>query len=163
MVRAAAQGWLEFDVFTPKSIPFRDKLATRSAPPCIATLAAGGPLLELTDHRPPAESVRARPRTSSSAAWWRRVVTRIEKVPLLLLAFAATLLWCGLNHRLTPESWRMPVDYSGDSIEVLTRLQAAAEWGVVPTFHNHVARLGAPFGAEWSEYPAADDLLMLFF
>lgn len=66
-----------------------------------------------------------------------------------------------MSGRTSLVAWEHPTVYSGDALEILTHIQAAAEWDVLPTFRDHVHRLGAPFGAAWSEYPAADDVLLL--
>ena len=75
-------------------------------------------------------------------------------VLLLLTAF----IWCWQHHRLSWASWSLPLDYSGDSLEILARFKAAAEGDLAP-FRSHVIhRLGAPFQANWNEYPGSDDI-----
>jgi hypothetical protein len=73
----------------------------------------------------------------------------------------AAVLWCSIAGKTTWPAWQIPPAYSSDGLEILAHLKASSEWAVVPAFPNHVHRLGAPFGAEWSEYPAADDVLLL--
>lgn len=58
-------------------------------------------------------------------------------------------------------SWGVPTDYLGDAPEALARLQAAAEGDIWPLGRQIITRLGAPFGADWSDYPAPDKPLML--
>ena len=55
----------------------------------------------------------------------------------------------------------MPTDYSGDALEVLARLQAAAEGAEWPLRRKIIERLGAPLGADWSQYPTSDKWVML--
>jgi hypothetical protein len=74
---------------------------------------------------------------------------------LLLLT---AVLWCWQHHRLSWANWCLPLDYTGDSLEILARFKAAAEGDLTP-FRSHVVhRLGAPFEADWNEYPSSDDI-----
>lgn len=84
------------------------------------------------------------------AARWR--------VGLLLLVSA--LLWCGYYDRWTLESWRIPTDYRGDTLEILARIAASAEGDLKPLRPQMISRLGAPFSANWSAYPSSDLLLV---
>jgi len=72
------------------------------------------------------------------------------------VAVLTVALWCTVQQRWTPASWRVPLDYTGDSLEILARIKAAAEGELRPFQPHRVSRLGAPFGTDWSEYPASD-------
>ncbi|MDD2764779.1 MAG: hypothetical protein PHE83_12485 [Opitutaceae bacterium] len=77
---------------------------------------------------------------------------------MLALCLLTAAIWCWQHDRLTWASWSVPLDYTGDSLENLARIKAAAEGDLAP-FRSHVVRrLGAPFGADWNEYPGSDDL-----
>jgi hypothetical protein len=84
-----------------------------------------------------------------SSAWRRQCV-------LWFLPVAVTLLFCWVHERWTPEQWRMPVHYDGDSLEVLARIKAAGEGDLAPLRSQSVSRLGAPGAADWNEYPGSD-------
>ncbi len=71
------------------------------------------------------------------------------------------LIWCWHYDRWTAASWRLPTSYSGDSHEILARLQAAAEGDIWPGKSQVITRLGAPFGAYWNGYPTPDKVLMM--
>ena len=91
-------------------------------------------------------------------AFLQSPVRRREIARVLTLSLLVAAIWCWHNDRLTWANWSLPLDYSGDSLEILARIQAAAEGDLVP-FHAHVIhRLGAPFDANWNEYPGSDDL-----
>lgn len=77
-----------------------------------------------------------------------------------LLALITTLVWVEHYDRWTPASWLIPTDYSGDTLEILARIEAAAEGDMTPLHPQIVTRLGAPFGANWSAYPSSDLLLL---
>jgi hypothetical protein len=66
------------------------------------------------------------------------------------------LIWCTMHQRWTPEQWALPLDYNGDSLEILARVKAASEGELRPFAAHKISRLGAPFGADWSEYPGSD-------
>ena len=71
-----------------------------------------------------------------------------------------TLIWCAHYDRWTLASWRIPTDYKGDTLEILTRIAAAAEGDTLPLRPQIISRLGAPFGANWSAYPSSDLVLV---
>ncbi len=59
------------------------------------------------------------------------------------------------------EAWRQPTGYSGDALEMLARIKAASEGDTWPLLPQRISRLGAPFGADWNDYPASDKVLVL--
>ncbi len=77
-----------------------------------------------------------------------------------LLVCVTTLIWVAHYDRWTIASWSLPAGYHGDSLEILARIQAAAEGDTVPLRPQVISRLGAPFGANWSAYPSSDLLLL---
>jgi len=83
-------------------------------------------------------------------------------VPLVLAAVTA-LIWCVHYDRLSPASWREPLSYGGDSLEIFVRIKAVSDGELVPFFRQTISRLGAPFGADWSAYPVSDKLLFLVY
>jgi hypothetical protein len=76
------------------------------------------------------------------------------------LALVVALIWCAHYDRWTLESWKIPTDYRGDTLEILARIAAAAEGDALPLQPQIISRLGAPFGANWSAYPSSDLLLV---
>jgi hypothetical protein len=71
-----------------------------------------------------------------------------------------TAVWLTFYDRWSPASWAVPPHYAGDSLEILARMVAASEGDALPPWSHTVRRLGAPFGADWTEYPASDRVLM---
>ena len=53
--------------------------------------------------------------------------TRLAALSLLTAA-----IWCWQHDRLAWANWSVPLDYKGDSLEILARIQAAAEGDLVP-------------------------------
>lgn len=83
-------------------------------------------------------------------------------MPLLLAAVTA-LIWCAHYDRFTLTSWSEPINYVGDSMEVLVRIKAVSDGELVPFSPQTLSRLGAPFGADWSAYPVSDKLMFFFY
>ncbi len=61
----------------------------------------------------------------------------------------------------TAEAWSQPTSYFGDALEMLARIKAASEGDTWPMLSQEISRLGAPFTADWNDYPASDKLLVL--
>jgi hypothetical protein len=70
-------------------------------------------------------------------------------------------IWAWHHGAWSRESWTTPTDYRGDSHEILARLKAASEGDTWPLRQQVISRLGAPWGAHWSEYPTTDKLLVI--
>ena len=85
---------------------------------------------------------------------------------LALVAFAVGV-WC-LNHdRLSKKNWAVPVEYGfdthfGDSQYALALMQAAGEGTFVPLMSKEATRLGAPYTANWNDFPLSDEFLFFF-
>ncbi len=77
------------------------------------------------------------------------------------LAALVVLIWVWHHDAWSAAAWRSPMDYHGDSHEVLARIKAAAEGDTWPLREQVISRLGAPWGAHWSEYPTTDKVLLL--
>jgi hypothetical protein len=79
-------------------------------------------------------------------------------VRVVALTLLTAVIWCWQHDRLAWANWSVPLDYTGDSLEILARIKAASEGDLVPFRPHFIHRLGAPFGANWNEYPGSDDL-----
>ncbi len=68
----------------------------------------------------------------------------------------------GLFQRFAWSDWNRPQWLEGDPLEVYTRVKIAGEQPGHALLHfNHVDRLGAPTGADWSAYPVPDRLVFV--
>ena len=95
----------------------------------------------------------------------RRFPLRFTFLDLVHVAavLAITCVVWGLAHdRLWPSSWSTPIGYSGDSHQVLIWLRAASELDYVPFLDRTNHRLGAPYTANWNDYPMYEPLLTCF-
>ena len=84
--------------------------------------------------------------------------SRLGVMRVVVLSLLTTAIWCWHYDRLTCAKWSLPLDYSGDSLEILARIKAASEGDLVPFRSHFIHRLGSTFGANWNEYPGSDDL-----
>ncbi len=84
-----------------------------------------------------------------------------EGLQVVGLVAVITLLWCHHYQMWNSGAWRVPLDYSGDSHEMLTRIKAASEGDTWPLMPQVIHRLAAPWGAHWNGYPTPDKFLIL--
>ncbi|HOS73732.1 MAG TPA: hypothetical protein PKW12_00510, partial [Verrucomicrobiota bacterium] len=86
----------------------------------------------------------------------RRFCWRLSGAGLLHLGaiwILVTVVWGLANDRLSPASWRVPPGYSGDALQMLTWIRAASEFDYLPFLSRVNPRLGAPYAANWDDYP----------
>jgi phosphoglycerol transferase len=69
------------------------------------------------------------------------------------LVITVGLVWAWGQGRLSPGTWTFPLKYRGDAVQVLGWIQAASEGDYLPFWSATVTRLGAPYQANWNDYP----------
>ena len=79
---------------------------------------------------------------------------------LAVLAIAIATGWMSGTGRSTMADLAAPITYSGDGLGVLAQIKAYATGELLPMLPKHIASLGAPFGANWTDYPAEDFLYL---
>ena len=79
-----------------------------------------------------------------------------------LLAAAIAILWCVMTNRTSLWKWQVPLFYSGDSWAVMAAAKDAAEGHYRPVLPKYNPSLGAPFIANWNDYPVTEDTLIFF-
>lgn len=84
---------------------------------------------------------------------------RREALAALVLLLAAAAGWLTAAGRWRPESWRTPLAYAGDALHYFAMATASAESGARPFLWKRAARLGAPEGADWNDFPLANEPL----
>lgn len=84
--------------------------------------------------------------------------TWIQLAWLITLVLAA---WCTGTGRFSAAAWNTPSEYLDgfytDVISTLTGLKAATEGHLPPLAWKTVPRLGAPEGADWSDWPSIEE------
>lgn len=92
---------------------------------------------------------------------------RGELVRAFTLALLLVLLWCISYNRWNVESWRTPLAYlsdpeKGDVLFSDAWVKAARDGHVSPLFFTNIPELGAPFVANWDDFPTTEKLLVIF-
>lgn len=78
----------------------------------------------------------------------------------LLLGLTVLLLLSVLHARWDWSSWTQPRELLGDPLEIFARVRLASEQPLQPFVgFTELQRLGAPFRADWGEYPAPDSIV----
>ncbi len=88
----------------------------------------------------------------------------MELIRYAVLALIAVLLWCSVYDRWSADSWGIPVEYGwqGERADVqgdLAGLKAAMDGDFWPMVFHSVPTLGAPYVANWNDYPSTEDFL----
>jgi hypothetical protein len=116
--------------------------------------AASAPVTAASDE-PAAPAVARRP-----GVW--RAISRWEVIPLLGLCVIVFFLWGHLRDRLSAANWGVPFSYDGDSQQIIGWIKAASEGDYIPFRSSFVHRLGAPFIANWNDYPMYEKIITYF-
>ena len=78
----------------------------------------------------------------------------------LILTLAVVVIWCAATGRWDVAAWQTPIAVHGDPLEVYARVQAASEDPVAALGgFRRLTRLGAPYSADWTLYPASDRIV----
>ena len=93
----------------------------------------------------------ARPLRRARLFSWRPSLAGI--LHLVAIWVIVVVVWCLANDRVSPGSWHVPLSYGGDSLQMLTWFRAASELDYVPFVSRTNSRLGAPYRANWDDYP----------
>lgn len=83
-----------------------------------------------------------------------------EVAPALVLLGLVSLLWTAYHRLWTEESWKIPISYQGDALWGLATAKAIASGDIKPFLGKQPQSLGAPFGANWSDYPSVEEGLI---
>ena len=81
----------------------------------------------------------------------------LHVVALLAIVY---VVWGWANDRLWPSSWSSPTGYGGDADYTMGCLRAASEFDLIPFLSRTVFRLGAPYTANWNDFPQSESLLI---
>ena len=87
--------------------------------------------------------------------FWRR-----EAFRGILLLVIIVAVWCIFWGRTSLKAWNVPIIYRGDSILVMAWAKAVADGNYAPILSKINPSLGAPFAANWNDYPVTEDALI---
>ncbi|MDB6018288.1 MAG: hypothetical protein JWR19_2777 [Pedosphaera sp.] len=69
------------------------------------------------------------------------------------LILLVSLVWCAIRDRTSAGNWRVPLQYNSDGQQIMGWVKAASEGDYVPFGRADISRLGAPYQANWYDYP----------
>jgi len=83
------------------------------------------------------------------------------------LALGVLLAWCAANAKWTLHSWALPTTYvhdmeRGDFLANAAQLKASGNWSGIPFRWKNVSELGAPYDANWNDFPSLDETVVTF-
>lgn len=81
---------------------------------------------------------------------------------LVLILCLVVLIWCGAYNRWTWRAWSTPISYSGDSWAALAAAKALAAGDIPPVLPKYPPTLGAPFHANWNDYPSVEEGILVW-
>lgn len=76
-----------------------------------------------------------------------------------LLAFVVVVIWCWIHDRFSLAAWKVPLGYGGDGWLVMAFAKAFMDGDISPFLLKSVRYLGAPFVANWNDWPLTEELL----
>jgi hypothetical protein len=79
---------------------------------------------------------------------------------LVLILALVTVCWCFTYHRWTIDDWSVPLVYDGDGWSGLAGAKGLATGEIWPFLPKHPRSLGAPFIANWNDYPIVEEGLL---
>jgi hypothetical protein len=77
---------------------------------------------------------------------------------LLALTFTVVTVWAVTSERFS-KNISVPLQYEGDSLQILGWINAASELDYVPFASKTVQRLGAPYEANWNDYAMYEEII----
>jgi len=84
-----------------------------------------------------------------------------------ILVLFTVLIWCFAYNRWTAEAWNVPLEYGivgpdGDAPAIFANVKSAMDGTFPPLMTKYVPSLGAPFGANWNDFPLVEQLIYYF-
>lgn len=90
----------------------------------------------------------------------RKYITQIIHIVLLIISISIIFLW--VHKRISIDSFRIPIAYSGDALFDYGNAKAYMDGDIYPIFQKFVAHLNAPFEANWNDWPLTEEVLFAF-
>ena len=96
-----------------------------------------------------------------------RFPSRADLVALAVLLVTVTLAWCSAHGTWDAASWALPTSYpvagsedleKSDVLGMFCYLKASGEGHLPPFLWKTIPNLGAPYEANWNDYPTLDEI-----
>ena len=84
---------------------------------------------------------------------------RADVLRALALVLLIVVAWCFAQNRLTVRHWKVPLLFFSDGIQVFALEKDAAKGHFLPLLFKTNPQLGAPYPANWNDFPFSEDLL----
>jgi hypothetical protein len=78
-------------------------------------------------------------------------------LPYIVLIAVVTLTWCATYNRWSRSAWKTPIVYGGDAVVEMAMAKALATGEIWPILPKHPAGLGAPYAANWNDFPTIEE------
>lgn len=104
----------------------------------------------------PADELRIRRRRRTCRFWL------IESAVAAALGLVVAIIWIANTGLTSGEKWQIPEAYKGDGVSMLAWIKAAEEKDYHFIGTSFIRRLGAPFEANWSDYPMPEKPFNLY-
>lgn len=89
---------------------------------------------------------------------WRAVADRWRALgSIIALIFILTIVWSGTYNRWTLAAWKVPVVYGGDALWGMAIAKETGSGEIWPIASKAPKSLGAPFEANWNDYPSIEE------
>lgn len=93
--------------------------------------------------------------------------TRLDTTALASLLVVVLLAWCTANAKWTALQWSQPTAYTepdkADVVHALAMMKAGASGEFMPLAWKGSRDLGAPYEANWNDWPLVEELQIVFF
>ncbi len=77
----------------------------------------------------------------------------------ILLSLIVFFIWCWVYGRMSLPAWKTPISYGGDATLMFAFAKAFLDGDIVLVASKWVQHLGAPFVANWNDYPFTEDVI----
>ena len=89
----------------------------------------------------------------------------VELLRMALLAIICAAIWCTVYNRWSGANWNVPLEYglnpaAADVKSALAGFKAAQDGHFWPVIFHQEPDLGAPFDANWTDFPGTEDFLV---
>jgi hypothetical protein len=117
-------------------------------------------------NRKPVKAVKAAGKPAARRPFaGSRTGPELEILRYAALAVICVAIWCTVYDRWSAEAWSVPIEYGiqPDRADVkgnLAAFKAAEDGHFWPIIFHSEPRLGAPFVANWNDYPVTEDFLI---
>jgi phosphoglycerol transferase len=104
----------------------------------------------------------------TSMEWTKKTRPSVAKQDIWIAMLAGTcalLSWCAANGKWARDAWAYPTAYLGDPersdfFSNACQIKASGNWFALPFFWKTIPDLGAPYSANWNDFPMPDEIVM---